>query len=151
MLSPINLTPILRLLLIEDNPERIRLFESWLPKEVRLITASSAGRAIGLLKTLRRNADCPFAGIMLDHDLQDQVVTDEDRFLAGSDIQMFIIRHVAPDVPILVHSMNFRRAVDMMQTLKKAGFDITRIPFSELNSLNLTEWLIGVQDIWEDR
>jgi hypothetical protein len=79
--------PLLKLLLIEDNQERVRLIESWLP----------------------------------------------------------------PDVPILVHSTNYRRADDLVQKLRGARFDVTRIPFSILHQDNMTEWLIGVRDIWEDR
>jgi CheY-like chemotaxis protein len=143
--------PFLRLLLIEDNQERIRLIESWLPSDVRLIVASSAGRAIGLLKTIQRNAESPYAGILLDHDLQEQIVTENDQFLSGTNVLQFIIRNVPPDVPIMVHSMNFRRAIDLMQKLHRAGFEVTRIPFSELNQNNLIEWLNEVRDIWEDR
>ena len=143
--------PFLRLLLIEDNQERTRLIESWLPSDVRLVVASSAGRAIGLLKTIRRNDESPYAGILLDHDLQDQIVTEVDRFLSGTNVLQFIIRHMPPDVPIMVHSMNYRRAIDLVQKLRGASFEVTRIPFSVLNQDNLTEWLNGVRDIWEDR
>ncbi|MEQ1740621.1 MAG: cyclic-phosphate processing receiver domain-containing protein [Methyloglobulus sp.] len=143
--------PLFRLLLIEDNQERIRLIESWLPPDVRLVVASSAGRAIGLLKTIRRNDDSPYAGIMLDHDLQDQLVTEVDRFLSGTNVLQFIIQHIPPDVPILVHSMNYRRADDLVQKLRGARFDVMRIPFSILHQDNLTEWLNDVRDAWEDR
>lgn len=143
--------PLLRLLLIEDNHERIRLFESWMPSDVRLVVASSAGRAIGLLKTIRRNDDSPYAGILLDHDLQDQIVTEVDRFLSGTNVLQFIIQHMPPDVPILVHSMNYRRAIDLVQKLRGARFDVTRIPFAILHQDNLAEWLNDVRDIWEER
>jgi CheY-like chemotaxis protein len=143
--------PSLRLLLIEDNHERIRLIESWLPSDVRLVVASSAGRAIGLLKTIKRNDGSPYAGLLLDHDLQDQIVTEVDRFLSGTNVLQFIIRHMPPDVPILVHSMNYRRAIDLVQKLRGAKFDVTRIPFAVLHQVNLTEWLNDVRDIWEDR
>jgi CheY-like chemotaxis protein len=143
--------PFFRLLLIEDNPERIRLIESWLPSDVRLVVASSAGRAIGLLKTIKRNDESPYAGLMLDHDLQDQIVTEAERFLSGTNVLQFIIRHLPSDVPVLVHSMNFRRADDLVQKLRGAKFDVTRIPFSVLHKENLTEWLNDVRDLWEDR
>lgn len=116
-----------------------------------LVVASSAGRAIGLLKTIRRNDDSPYAGIMLDHDLQDQMATEADRFLSGTNVLQFIIQHIPPDVPILVHSMNYRRAIDLVQKLRGAKFDVTRIPFSILHQDNLTDWLNDARGIWEER
>jgi len=38
---------MLRLLLIEDNGARISQFREWLPENVVLVVAASAGRAIG--------------------------------------------------------------------------------------------------------
>ena len=108
-------------------------------------------RAIGLLKTIQRNAVSPYADILLDHDLQDQIVTETDHLLSGTNVLQFIIRHMPPDVPIMVHSMNFRRADDLVKKLRGAGFEVTRVPFSVLNQNNLIEWLNDVRDIWEDR
>lgn len=95
--------------------------------------------------------DSPYAGIMLDHDLQDQLVTEVDRFLSGTNVLQFIIQYMPPDVPILVHSMNYRRADDLVQKLRGARFDVTRIPFSILHQDNLAEWLNDVRDLWESR
>ena len=41
---------MIRLLLIEDDPIRIALFQKWLPAEARLVVASSAGKVVGSLK-----------------------------------------------------------------------------------------------------
>jgi CheY-like chemotaxis protein len=127
--------PFLRLLVIEDNPDRIKLISGWLPSDVRLVVASSAGRAIGLLKTIKRNEESPYAGLLLDHDLHQQIVTEVDRLLSGSNVLQFIIQYLPSDTPVLIHSMNFRRADDLLKKLRAAKFDVTRIPFSVLNKL----------------
>ena len=50
-----------RLLLIEDDNERVEIFRSWLPADVRLVHAGSAGRALGILQRDRE----AYAGIIL--------------------------------------------------------------------------------------
>jgi CheY-like chemotaxis protein len=62
---------MIRILLIEDNPIRIALFQNWLPAEVRLLVVSSAGKAEGLLL---RDRGRVYAGILLDNDLQEQTI-----------------------------------------------------------------------------
>jgi hypothetical protein len=41
---------MLRLLLIEDDMTRIDLFQKWLPADIRMVVASSPGKAIGILQ-----------------------------------------------------------------------------------------------------
>lgn len=76
---------IIRLLLIEDNNDRVELFQSWLPEEFRLVHAGSAGRALGVLQR-DRNA---YAGLLLDHDLQEQVASYPARSIAIRDRRRF--------------------------------------------------------------
>ena len=57
---------IIRVLLVEDDQGRVEWFRAWLPKDIRLVHARSAGLALGIIQR-----DChDIAGIMLDHDLQ---------------------------------------------------------------------------------
>jgi CheY-like chemotaxis protein len=137
-----------RLLIIEDDPARIRLIQSWLPADVRVNVASSAGRAMG---TLRRDTGNVYSGILLDHDLQDQRVTEEDQELSASDLLSLIIQHIAPDVPVLVHSMNPVGAPMMVRSLETAGFYVTRIRMCDLNRGNFQEWLAEAREIWADQ
>ena len=65
-----------RILLIEDNRERIALFRDWLRNsEFVLIDASSGGRAKGIL---RKGLTGGIAGVLLDHDLDQQPMTAAD-------------------------------------------------------------------------
>lgn len=139
--------PVIRILLIEDDIARVRQIEEWLPADVRLVHAGSAGRAIGVLQRDRS----VYAGIMLDHDLQGRVVTERDTELSGSTVVKAIIAQVPASTPIMIHSMNSTYAPRMMTALDKAGFSVTRLPMSVMTSENLAEWLDEVQEAWEDR
>ncbi len=138
-------TPPLRILIIEDNPDRIERLLSWLPHDVRVVTATSAGRAIGILQ---RDPGAVYAGIMLDHDLQLQVASEADRSLSGTDVVQVLILNIATDVPILIHSVNRFCAPGMAIRLETAGFDVSRIPMDKLTQSQLLEWLDDVRENW---
>jgi CheY-like chemotaxis protein len=136
---------MVRILLIEDDPIRIALFQEWLPADARLVVASSAGKAVGIL---RRDRGRVYAGLLLDHDLQEQTITQMDRHLSGSDLIQVIVHNVSKEVPILVHSMNISRAPLMVKTLEAEGFMVTRIPMSCLSKADFMEWIEDAQDLW---
>jgi CheY-like chemotaxis protein len=135
----------LRILIVEDNSERIECFRSWLPEDVRWVVATGAGRAIGIIQRDRRSV---YAGIMLDHDLVEQIVADGEQNFSGTHVSNAIIEHISTDVPILIHSMNFAAAKTMVSKLEQAGFWVTRIPMSALTQEKLEAWLEEVRDIW---
>jgi hypothetical protein len=141
----------IRILLIEDDNDRVETFTSWLPNDMRIVHAGSAGRALGILKRDRH----AYAGILLDHDLRGQIVTKEDFLLSGSNVVTMIIDAIPParrpDIPILVHSMNPADAPQMVKRLTSAGFSVTRIPMVDLTEPQFLEWLEEVRDCWSDR
>ena len=137
---------VIRILLIEDDPLRIALFRKWTPEDVRLVVAPSPGKAVGILQ---RDRGKVYAGILLDHDLQDQVITQSDRYLSGSDITRVILRNISRQVSILVHSMNISRAPEMVSNLEAGGFDVCRIPMSVLTREGFLDWVEDVCDLWE--
>jgi len=63
-------SPMLRLLIIDDSNERIATIRDWLPDDVHPVIAASPGRA---LKVLDLDPGTVYAGILLDHDLGQQV------------------------------------------------------------------------------
>lgn len=65
--SRTRLVQVCRILIVEDDDERVAKFRSWLPETMRIVHARSAGSAIGILQ---RDKGRVYAGIMLDHDLQ---------------------------------------------------------------------------------
>lgn len=143
----ISARSVFRLLIVEDNAERIAKLRSWLPQDVVTVVATSAGRAIGIM---HRDRGRTYAGILLDHDLQESVVTDADKGLSGGDVLKSLIAHISRDVPILVHSMNPFQGPAMAERLERAGFYVTRIPMSELSLEKFQEWLEEVRLLWED-
>jgi len=124
---------MIRILLIEDDNNRVTRIKSWLPDDVRLVHAASAGRVLGIL---RRDSN-QYAGIMLDHDLQIQAATSADTELSGSTVMTWIRDMIPTDVPILIHSMNSSRAPEMKRFLESAGFSVTRIAMDVLDREHL--------------
>jgi CheY-like chemotaxis protein len=143
---------VYRILLVEDDQERADILISYLPKDIRVVFASSAGRALGIVKTDHRNRrdKSPYCGIMLDHDLQEQIVCAEEGLLSGMNVVDAIIDSVSRDVPILIHSMNPSEAPMMVKKLKSAGFRVTRMPMRELTAEKLLGWLEDECEAYND-
>ena len=138
---------MLLILIVEDDNARVKQIRSWLPADVRLVHAGSAGRALGILQRDRNAYD----GIMLDHDLLGQIATDMDFFLSGTNVVKAVMTNISPDIPILVHSMNPADAPKMVQALSKSGFSVTLLPMSEMTEETLSEWIKEVREFRADR
>ena len=137
-----------RILLIEDDQQRIELFRSWLQgTDFVLIAASSGGRAAGIL---RKGFTEGLYGLCLDHDLDQQPVTDTDLSISGSTLIKAITHSIPRNVPILIHSMNMNAPVTMERNLKGVGYSVTRIRMAALTRELFHEWLEEVADCWED-
>lgn len=141
-----------RILLVEDDQERANILISYLPKHIRVVQASSAGRAIGIIRADHRSRTnkSPYCGIMLDHDLQEQIVSADDAQLSGMNVVDAIIQHVPRKVPILVHSMNLAEAPNMVKKLRSASFSVTRVPMREMTTEKLIKWLEEECEIYDD-
>lgn len=137
---------MLRILVVEDDDGRVAWLRERLPEDVHLVVASSAGRAIGLLRLDRGHV---YAGVMLDHDLQGHVATEADKQLSGTEVLNTLMQTVSLDVPVLVHSMNPVDAPRMAKRLEQAGFYVERIPFAVLTPERFAAWLTSVREIWE--
>ena len=135
-----------RILLIEDNAERIKLFRTWLADSpFVLIEATSGGQAMGVVS---RGAE-GIAGICLDHDLNTSPKTPMDAHTSGSQVVTAICNKVPRTVPILVHSMNTIYGYDMHKRLEGAGFSTTRIRMSILDKDRFLQWLSEVDENWD--
>ena len=131
-----------------DEERREKLFRKWLPETFILVWARSAGQALGILQRADKRT---FAGILLDHDLDQSWRVESDANLDGRDVVAKIIEKNSWDVPILVHSNNPKDAPEMVASLESAGFSVTRYPFYALEQDNATllEWVEEVVDNWE--
>ena len=144
--KPQTLRP--RLLLIEDDADRIALFRQWvMSTPYVLIEATSGGQAVG---AVNRGGE-GVAGIMLDHDLNSSPRTQQDQITSGSDVVASIMKHIPKTVPILVHSMNVTKGEQMHRRLQGSGFSATRIRMTVLDEHRFLRWLEDVSECWEDR
>lgn len=138
--------PVFRLLVVEDDSDRMDMFRSWVPSDVHIVWARSAGVAIGLI---RRDSSADYGGVLLDHDLQQQVITADDRDLSGSNVAQELIMNKYFDVPILVHSTNQRAAPRMVSQLSHAGFWVTHPPMYQLTPELFCKWVLEAKEFWE--
>jgi hypothetical protein len=118
-----------------------------LPGDIRPVIAASAGRALGILRMDRGRI---YAGIVLDHDLQERAASDVDQSLSGKEVVEAIIRYVSKYVPILVHSMNSSQCTIMVNRLREADFGLTKIPMDLLTKKSFEPWIQYVREIWQD-
>ncbi len=136
-----------RILIIEDDAERIEKFRTWLkPTQFLPMVANSGGQAMGMF---RHGVD-GVAGICLDHDLNSVPRTEADNWVSGSDVVQQILMKVPKRVPILVHSMNSIQAPGMVTKLKSGGFSVTRIRMAILDEYRFMNWLQDVTDNLDD-
>ncbi len=138
---------ILKILIVEDDRKREELFRSWMPDDFRAIFAKTAGTALGMLE---RDRGYIYAGVCLDHDLQQRAVIASDHNLSGTTVVRAVTKYISPDIPVLIHSRNLKRARFMANKLFDAGFDVVRIPMDELGCEMFQEWLEEVKETWKD-
>jgi len=137
-----------RLLLIEDNADRIAFFRQWLVgTPYVLIEATTGGQALGVIN---RGGGDGIAGICLDHDLSSSPKTPQDELTSGTNVVSAIIARMPKTVPILVHSMSVK-AEQMVRRLQVSGFSVTKTRMQDLDKIQFQEWLQEVNDCWEDR
>lgn len=127
--------PILRLMVVENDPARVKRLQSWLPPNIRLVVASSASVAETMLRLDRGSV---YSGLMLDHDLNPDPVGDNR---PGSTLLYAITLYVDRHVPILVHSMNPAGAARMTSVLREAGYDVEIRRFYDLPKSFFLAWL----------
>jgi hypothetical protein len=138
MRHPLSGVLVIRLLMVEDDERRVVRVQEWLPTCVRLVWARSAGMAIGMLN---RDKGRVYGGIMLDHDLFQQRVTQRDGLHNGKHVAEAVIRNVDTDVPVFVHSTNVSEGPRMAEMLEGAGFAVDIMPFHSLKQDVFDEWM----------
>ncbi|CRI67807.1 hypothetical protein THIOKS1850007 [Thiocapsa sp. KS1] len=136
-----------RLLLIEDNAGREQEFRSWLPPDVLLRWAQSAGTALGVI---RRDPGHIWSGVLLDHDLAERARTTEDTSLSGTDVALALMAHFSVDIPILIHSTNQVQAPRVARQLEEKGFWVTHIPYYHMTEQKFVAWVEAVRELWDD-
>lgn len=127
-----------KILIVEDDVRRVEKLTAWLEPGVRLIEATSAGVAMGLIKRTKQG---DLAGVMLDYDLQERPKIAGDMNLSGNEVVQTILEHLPRDVPILVHSMNGKgHPARISKLLEGAGFYVVRMPMATMTKLDFQAW-----------
>ena len=105
---------------------------------------------VAAMDQIKRDRERVYAGIILEHDLQEELTVASSMYLCGNDVVNVVIANIDKSVPILVHSMNPSQAVVMARLLESKGFANTRIPISELTEKKLFEWVQDARKLWEE-
>jgi CheY-like chemotaxis protein len=114
-------------LVVEDNPERVELFEQWLRHpQLRLLHVTTGDAALKCVET------DPYDLILLDHDLDLQHPMGRMGSVNGTNV---VARLVASRINratfTVIHSMNPGARNRMYLTLRANGFDVQIKPFAE--------------------
>ena len=112
------------MLFLDDSLERRKKFQSINPSAVCVETAEEC---IGKLK---ENKSIQF--LFLDHDLGGKVFVDSNRADTGMEVVRWIVAN-SPDIEkIIVHSLNFSAAKEMVCKLQDAGYNAVYISWLDL-------------------
>lgn len=120
-----------RILFLDDSPERAKIAK----RELLCTHVTTASDCIELLE--RENWD----DLYLDHDLGGDPELTPTTTDANGDTGMSVVNHLCLTrtnlrMRIVVHSLNTLAAPRMVQELRKAGYRVERIPFTNM----LDQW-----------
>ena len=101
----------MKILLLEDNDERIQQFKDWIPS---LDIAITAEEAINLLKANKYDL------IFLDHDLGGKVFVDSSEFNTGYTVARYMRENLILSGMVIVHSHNVVGAANIKAVLPHA-------------------------------
>lgn len=114
------------ILVLEDCPKRIAKMTEEMPYAVFKTTSKE------IIVTLSKMDD-NLELLMLDHDLGGQVYMDSNKKNTGMEVVRWIVKNKPQINKIVVHSLNYLAAIEMNDRLCKAGYNILRIPFIDIN------------------
>ncbi len=124
----------MRILIIEDNDQRIKVFKRELiPNELFIFTDAAPG--IEFMKNDSEGIDL----LMLDHDLGGTMWADPSGENTGSAVVRWMIANKPKISSIIIHSHNVVEAKNMFTDLSKAGYAVDLMPFRVLNEAWIAE------------
>jgi CheY-like chemotaxis protein len=130
----------LKILILEDDPQRITTFHAKLSRHTLVFTDTAADA----IAWIQREAEAgqAFDVIFLDHDLGGQAYVSQSDPNTGSEVVRWLTTYggVLEQPYIIIHSMNTPAAEAMEKNLANHGFEfIYRIPFTQLISKYLDD------------
>lgn len=112
----------MKIFILEDNQERIKIFLEKYPKAIVAKTATDAIAILSKQKTWDK--------IFLDHDLGNEIFVDVNVQNTGSEVARWMSEHPI-EGEIIIHSLNPIGVRHMMALLPKAEY----IPFYRLQTI----------------
>lgn len=116
----------MNILFLDDSKERTKFFLSRVPSAKTFLSAS---KIINELAKGEKNDI-----IFLDHDLGHQMFQDSNEENCGMAVVRWIVKNNPIIKNIIVHSLNFDAAMEMVNKLKNAGYKARYISFLMLMS-----------------
>ncbi len=114
----------MRILFLDDDPARTSKFLKLCPD------AHIAEDAAGIIQLMQAgHADVVF----LDHDLDGKTYVDMNEENTGSGVVRWIIANKPSVSQFIIHTLNYHAGVSMEQGLLSAGYESSRIPFTQVN------------------
>jgi CheY-like chemotaxis protein len=119
---------MLRILILEDDMQRIETFGQKLCVNEHNITyVTTAAEAIRWLD------EDEFDLVFLDHDLGGKVYVDTNEKNTGSEVVRHMTQPTYVKSPVvIIHSLNTPAAKSMEHALAYEGYEVHRIPFTQL-------------------
>jgi len=118
-----------KILILEDDPNRMEVFRVAFKDRHEISAADNAADFITLLNTQAAEV------IFLDHDLGGLQFVDTADKNTGSEVVRHLVANFggSHSVPIIIHSHNTPAAARMQDTLRAGGFrKVYMIPFAKL-------------------
>jgi len=116
----------MRLLMLEDDPERVKHFYEMFEDQC-LVIVNSADDAISFVTTSK------FDAIFLDHDLGGKTYVDSDNKNTGYQVAKVIPQSINSTTPIIIHSWNGVGAKRMQNALKDQDAQVVHILFGNFD------------------
>ena len=110
----------MKILILEDNAERIRIFKRNLERKHELFIFDQVEDAKNAI-----DSDGPFERIYLDHDLDQRIFVDSDEDNTGYQLAKYIAEKKI-DADVILHTLNPYGAERMLAVLphaRRIGFD----------------------------
>lgn len=134
-----------RLLLVEDNQDRIDKIHTWLPVNFELVIAANVDQAVELLKQNNVNT---FGAFMLSLDIYKLSSISSDLIPPNSSLEVNLALKLAKDSSVLVISNDIGLSNLIGQGINNAGFDVTSIPFENFEKGKFLTWAINAYMNW---
>lgn len=112
-----------KILILEDNEERIKFFKKKLDKYHQTVYFDNVGKAIEYINN--NEVDILF----LDHDLDQRIFVSSDEENTGFQFAKYIKKSGKTFDQIIIHSMNCMGSKKMEEELSCSTKDLQRTPF----------------------